>query len=188
MSTTETELKFKLIAFPQVETTPSTLTQTYIDFNTDVKNMVELLFGYTFTWSNIKEIRVREKIYLDSLSYTLTLKSDGTLDRDEYEIKINKSDYDSLLSYPKLGTINKLRYTALLPVTQLVVELDKYNGNLRGLYIAEVEYNKNDYPDNTVIVNDLKELLGQDILDVTYDPKYKNRSLAKMICLTELAN
>ena len=178
MSKTETELKFRLPTFPYLETTPASISQTYIDFSKEVKKLAEALFENTFAWSNIKEIRVREKIYLDEIKYTLTLKSDGTLDRDEYEMRINKDEYDLFLSYPTLGTINKFRYTALLPTTNLIVELDNYCGKLKGLYIAEVEYNKLDYPDNSIIVEDLKELLGTNIEDVTYDPQFKNRVLA----------
>lgn len=174
----ETELKFKLAIFPNLETTPSILTQTYIELSDGVKNVVENIFDIAFVWSHIKEIRVREKIYLDSVSYTLTLKSDGTLERDEFETKIEKSDYGNLLSYKKLGTINKLRYAVMLPDTKLIVELDNYRGKLEGLYIAEVEYDKDDYPDNSVIVQNLKNLLGDDITDVTYDPQFKNRCLA----------
>lgn len=174
----ETELKFKLSVFPELDIIPFILTQTYVNISETSIKKAHDVFNNTFSWNHIKEMRVREKIYLDNISYTLTLKSDGLLDRDEYETKIDKSDYDYFMKLPKLGTINKFRYAATLPDTGLTVELDNYCGKLKGLYIAEVEYNKNDYPDNSVIVDDLKKFLGDDIVDVTFDQQFKNKCLA----------
>lgn len=174
----ETELKFKLPIFPKLEIVPFILTQTYIEIYEISIKMTQNIFNDVFSWDNIKEMRVRKKIYLDNISYTLTLKSDGSLDRDEYETKIDETQYEKFMELRILGTINKFRYATILPDTKLTVELDNYCGKLKGLYIAEVEYNKDDYPDNSVIINDLKKFLGDDIIDVTFDQQFKNKYLA----------
>lgn len=178
MMPVETELKFKLSVFPNLDVVPYILTQTYIDIDINSKKMAESVFNSVFPWDHIKELRVREKFYLDNASYTLTLKSDGFLDRDEYEIKIDGLCYGKFMELNKLGTINKFRYGVKLPDTGLTAELDVYCGKLSGLYIVEVEYNKEDYPDNSIIVYDLKKFFGDDIVDVTFDQQFKNRCLA----------
>lgn len=174
----ETELKFKLSTFPELDVVPFILTQTYLDINNTSTNLAQNIFKCAFSWDHIKEMRVREKIFLDNISYTLTLKSDGLLDRDEYETKIEKSIYDNFMELSKLGTINKFRYATRLPNTGLTIELDNYSGKLKGLYIAEVEYDKNNFPDNSVIIDDVKRFLGDDIIDVTFDQQFKNKFLA----------
>jgi CYTH domain-containing protein len=95
----------------------------------------------------------------------LTLKSDGTQTRKEYEININKEEYESFYFNPKNPKIEKIRWEK--EINNLTYEFDFYIN--RNLIVFEVEVQNE---------NDLDKIIpfGKDI---TSDKGYKNRNLAK---------
>ncbi len=80
-------------------------------------------------------IRIRR----DDADYVLTYKSKGFLSRQEYNLPLNQEAYDHLL--PKIDgrLIKKKRYMLPLP-DDLFIELDLFEGELKGLILAEVEF------------------------------------------------
>ena len=179
----ETELKFKLTKLPMDRSPnlnkiePDTITQTYLVSTATLQKYLNEFLKCEIKWNNIKEIRLRKRENSKSINYYLTLKSDGTLERDEYDVVIKLEDYENFLSFELEGTLYKKRYTVDLPETNLKLELDEYTNQLEGLLIAEIEYKKNEYPNNSQLFEKAKLFLGSDIIDVTDDKNYKNRML-----------
>lgn len=119
------------------------------------------------------EIRIRKW----GSKYFLTVKGNGDISRDEFEIEITKAVYDEF--FPKVigRTILKTRYS--IPMYDTVQNI---------AYIAELDIYKNiKYPECTVEVEfeteeeaklfNVPKWFGKEI---TYDKKYKNKNLAQM--------
>jgi adenylate cyclase len=98
-----------------------------------------------------------------------TIKSDGSLTRTEVEIEISKEQFDSLWGATEDKRVEKIRYE--IPLEEHTIELDVYDGELKGLVIAEVEF---------VSVEESARFVPPDWFDkeVTYDKKFRNRNLA----------
>jgi CYTH domain-containing protein len=174
----ETEMKFKLTRFnPEnyLIHKKTLMTQIYLNCESDDnKTKIESYFeSNLINWSTIKEVRIRDKIP----DFYLTLKSDGDLIRNEYEIKIKETDYESLKGLTNLGLIQKIRYEIIV-LNDLLIEVDEYvcPEHIKGLLIAEVEFNENDY-DQETIINIVSTTLGDDIENVTFNKSYKNINL-----------
>ena len=80
-------------------------------------------------------IRVRR----DNDEYYLTYKSKGFIVREEYNLPLNKSSYEHLLSKADGNIITKTRYE-IPEKNNLTIELDIFEGNFTGLILAEVEF------------------------------------------------
>ena len=120
----------------------------------------------------IKEIndkytaRIRKK----DEEYFFTLKGPGTYERDEWEIDIPKEIFDKLLHKTKYS-VKKTRYYIELE-NDMTAELDIYKGRLKGLMIAEVEFDTIDACQSFIPPEWFSE-------EVTKLDKYKNEFLAK---------
>jgi CYTH domain-containing protein len=176
---TETELKFKLTKIPDSLKDPSIIKQFYLKFNNQgIKDKVQEYFpGILIEWGNVVELRVRAEVTRATKSYSITLKSDGTVDRVEYSSAIAEDGYNYFSKFPYIGMIMKLRYRLTVLGTDLTVDVDNYIGGLYGLYLAEIEFDRGKYTEEQVR-EVAEEHFGQDIVDVTADSKYKNRNLA----------
>lgn len=107
-------------------------------------------------------VRVRiagEKAYL-------TIKGKGKLSRHEWEREIEKEEAEDLLMLCERGVIEKTRFT--VPVDVHVFEVDEFCGENAGLFVAEVELNRENEP----FVK--PQWLGE---EVTGDSKYYNNYL-----------
>ena len=80
-------------------------------------------------------IRVRRK----NDSYILTIKSEGLLAREEYELAISQASYEHLMKKKDGMIITKDRLNIPLP-GGLTCELDVFSGFYEGLMVAEVEF------------------------------------------------
>lgn len=80
-------------------------------------------------------IRVRR----DNDEYYLTYKSKGFIVREEYNLPLNKSSYEHLLSKADGNIITKTRYE-IPEKNNLTIELDVFEGKFTGLILAEVEF------------------------------------------------
>lgn len=121
---------------------------------------------------NGNEVRVRKKEVLDGkFQYFLTIKSKGSLKRNEVELEIHSSKYDEIInSNLYIGeSIRKFRYKVELSES-LIAEVDVYGKNLLGLMIVEVEFKTIEEASRFVI----PKWFGKEI---TNDEKYKNRNL-----------
>lgn len=99
----------------------------------------------------------------------LTIKGEGLVGRDEFEYDIPIDEGRALLGLAQGSLISKTRYR--LPVTgspDLAWELDVFEGDNKGLTVAEIELPGADFP------FDRPDWLGK---DVTRDPAYKNAAL-----------
>lgn len=129
---------------------------------------VKVRQGYLAIAQDRTEIRVRQKgkIYLQ------TIKSGGDKTRLEIEIKITKKQFDALWPATKNRRVEKMRY--FVPHAQKSIEkieMDLYQGSLKGLKVVEVEF-PNQKASNNFKKNDW---FGR---EVTLDRNYKNQNLA----------
>lgn len=180
----ETELKFKLKKIPNCFLNEDiqiiNISQSYFLLSESSKNQLQTFFSEIIDWQHIKEARVR----INYLSFSggsarycfLTLKSDGTLQRTEWEVEIKLEQYWFLMTLPMIGNITKDRYEYMIP--NLKIELDVYHQKLKGLVIAEVEYDPNIHTDQNQLINEIKKYIGEDAINVTHDKCYKNVNLA----------
>jgi hypothetical protein len=107
------------------------------------------------------------------------LKSGGGIEREEFEVKISKFMFDNMFSIIKDGsTITKYRLTAPRVLPRL--ELDIYYGKLDGLVILEHEFDTIEEANNFVIPS---WIVGTEVTD---DPQFKNKNLAKLKSILQL--
>ena len=80
-------------------------------------------------------VRVRR----DNDDYYLTYKGKGFIVREEYNLPLTKESYEHLLSKADGIIITKTRYE--IPAgNNLIIELDIFEGEYKGLVLAEVEF------------------------------------------------
>jgi adenylate cyclase len=113
------------------------------------------------------EVEVRLRHYGEQAF--LTVKSTGAEIRVEEEIEIDPRRFATLWPLTGDRRIEKRRYR--IPFGELTIEFDVYHGRLSGLRVAEVEFESADAAAAFIP----PEWFG---LEVTADPRYKNRRLA----------
>ena len=80
-------------------------------------------------------VRVRR----DNDEYYLTYKGKGMMVREEYNLPLTKESYEHLLSKADGIIITKTRYE-IPDGNNLIIELDVFEGEYKGLVLAEVEF------------------------------------------------
>lgn len=137
----------------------------------------ELKQGYLAISADGSETRVRS--FGDGKRFELTVKSNGTVIRDEQNIKITKEMFDALWPLTSGARVEKTRY--YIPLVdeygrEYTAELDIYKGHLERLVTIEVEFGGRE-TDASVRADTFKppEWFGK---DVSEDKRFKNRSLA----------
>ena len=143
----EVERKFKVKTMP--------------DLNKYPKKIIEQ--GYLNT---DPVLRVRQ----EDDHYYMTYKSKGFIEREEYNLPLNKEAYEHLIQKADGIVISKERY--LIPYQKFTIELDVFKKDLDGLVIAEVEFETLDEAN----AFNPPEWFGE---DVTSDPAYSNSNLSK---------
>jgi adenylate cyclase len=111
------------------------------------------------------EVRLRRKDH----DLLLTVKGGTGEVRVEEELELEPETFDSLWPLTEGRRVSKTRY--LIPLGELTVELDLYEGQLDGLATAEVEFESEDDADRF----DPPGWLGD---EVTGDERYLNERLA----------
>ncbi len=112
------------------------------------------------------EVRVRRK---DGTTTVMTVKTGMGLVRGEEEWEIEPAHFDAL--WPLTGDRRVVKTRYFIPLGELTVELDVYEGDLDGLVTAEVEF-----PSEAAALGfEAPPWLGR---DVTEDKRYGNRVLA----------
>lgn len=144
----EIERKFLVNMLPSLSSYPTKkITQAYISIN--------------------PVIRIRQL----ETQYFLTVKSQGHIMRQEFEIPITIEQYEGLYSKIEGLPIEKIRY--FIPLEQgLTAELDVYEGHLTGLSTVEVEFSSLEDSNNFLPPS----WFGKDI---SLDYRYKNNHLAE---------
>ena len=111
-------------------------------------------------------IRIRRQ----NEEYYLTYKGKGMMAREEYNLPLNKESFYHLLDKVDGQIIKKTRY--LIPFENDTIELDVFEGSLKPLIIAEVEFKSE---------RDAYEFTPPEWFDqdVTMDYRYHNSYLSK---------
>lgn len=104
-------------------------------------------------------------------SYFITYKSEGLMEREEYNLPLTRSAYEHLLGKADGNIITKKRYLFPLP-DGLTIELDIFEGLFSGLVIAEVEFSDRSQAESFIPPAWFDE-------DVTNSGKYHNSYLSQ---------
>ncbi|MCM1081884.1 MAG: CYTH domain-containing protein [Clostridium sp.] len=121
-------------------------------------------------------IRVRKKsIFSDgngSCTYILTVKGKGLIKREEFELTLEKNEYEALLNKTEGNIITKCRY--LIPLTEgLSLELDIFGGKFKGLVMGEIEFPDED----SAKKYNPPAFIGR---EVTFDERFHNSVMSTM--------
>ena len=111
------------------------------------------------------EVRVRD----DAGTWWLTVKRGGGLRRVEEEVRLDPRQGEALWSLTEGRRIEKVRHR--MACGGAVLEVDVYDGDLRGLVVAEAEFDD----EATAASWAAPSWLGREVTD---DGAYKNRALA----------
>lgn len=126
---------------------------------------VEISQGYLSVGEDGTEIRLRVK----GEQFYQTVKQGKGVQRTEVEVELSRAQFDSLWLLTEGRRVEKVRYEIVEGTW--TIELDVYHGRLKGLVVAEVEF----------------ETLGESARfvpplwfgrEVTDDDRYKNAVLA----------
>jgi CYTH domain-containing protein len=124
-----------------------------------------ILQGYAAITADGGEVRLRRK----GNSHTVTIKSGGDLERQEFETGLTPQQYGRLWPCTTGRRLAKTRYT--LKQGELTFELDVYRAAHNGLVTVEVEFSTK--RESLAFVP--PDWFGR---EVTKDRRYKNQNLA----------
>ena len=141
-----------------------------------LEGTVPILQGYLETPDSF-EIRVRAK---GDNEFTLGTKNQGNLVRLEWEVPIPKEVWGNFWDVVKDRIYKKRR---IIPYRGYKLEVDYYLGRLYGLTVVECEFVSTEEAE----AFRLPDWLARVAVEVTDDPRYKNRNLAKLESLQELS-
>ena len=156
---------------------PLHLKQYYLKLNNYVKGVINYYHGPDVE-KIAKEVRVRVVKGLNTEKFfEFTVKGSGNIVRQESEVLIAEDVARNLINNYADSMVEKVRYK----IQGLhVVEINKFLD--RNLVLAEVEYDGDAYTeediDEEVCLVVSKFVPNANIVDVTYDSKYKNKNLA----------
>ena len=126
---------------------------------------VEISQGYLSVGDNGQEIRLRRK----GERFYQTVKQGKGVQRTEVEVELSQAQFDNLWPLTAGRRVEKVRYEIAEGIW--TIELDVYRGRLKGLIVAEVEFETID--ESSRFVPPL--WFGRDVTD---DDRYKNAILA----------
>lgn len=111
-------------------------------------------------------VRVRQ----EDDNYYMTYKGAGYIQREEYNLPLDKESYNHLKAKADGNIITKRRY--LIPYDKYTIELDIFKGAFEGLIYAEVEFDTLEEANSFTPPS----WFGT---DVTESPEYTNSYLSK---------
>lgn len=137
----------------------------------DIKNYPhKKIIQWYFKDKNNKKIRIRKSISDWKTEYIQAIKKWHWLIRKENEINLTKENFDSMRKNVWNRYLEKTRY--LLPYSWKTIELDIYEGKLKWLMTADIEF-KTPLESRKFIVPQWFDK------EVTEDRKFTNANLAK---------
>lgn len=121
--------------------------------------------GYLIATDSGLELRIRQK----AERYFQTIKIGEGLSRTEIEIALSRDQYNELWPHTDGRRVSKIRYQ--IEVGDHVAELDRFEGELAGLQLVEVEFES---------VTASRQFTPPDWFgnEVTDDNRYKNKWMA----------
>lgn len=133
---------------------------------------VDITQSYINKQDDYYEIRLRkyfeENILKERFTkFYLDFKSPGDLTREEFGIKITEEQYETLLKNVKHTLVKSRCYMSDYGGG---VFFDRFHGDLEGLMTLEVEGDQEH-------VESFKVPADWDAVEVTYDPRFKNRNI-----------
>lgn len=131
-----------------------------LPFDSEISPFVPIEQGYLALEPEGQEVRLRRKGEL----YYLTVKSQGTLVREEHEVELSKEQFEVLWPGTADRRLQKDRYFFE------TFEVDIYKGNLQGLVVAEIEFGEAEKAKSF----QLPDWLGKEITHINF---LKNRNL-----------
>jgi CYTH domain-containing protein len=132
--------------------------------------------GYILTGD--PELRLRRQ----DNDLLVTVKGDGDIERPEWNSHIPPWAFEALWRQVT-HSLRKLRMTIGHKNYDHVLEIDTYLDTLDGLVILECEFNSIEEADAFELPT-----WAAGALEVTYDPRYKNKVLAQLTSLDELGS
>ena len=124
-----------------------------------------------YIYTGNPEVRIRKKINIKGIFYTMAVKFGEGISRDEFLTSVNQELFEKMFSSHGDAIVVKSRYKCKSKVKNLVWEIDKFLDRHEGLYIAEIELESSD---QIVEVPDWLPVLKE----VTNDSRYSNKNLA----------
>jgi len=138
-----------------------------LPFDLHTLNGAKIEQGYLAVNKNSStEVRVRRR---DGAA-TLTVKKGKGRVRDEGEINLTQSQWETLWPFTTGWRVEKIRYD--IKIGNLTAELDIYAGKHEGLSVVEVEFSN----DRNAAEFGPPDWFGD---EVTEEPAYKNQQLAE---------
>lgn len=121
--------------------------------------------GYLIAGDDGVELRIRQK----GEAYYQTVKMGEGLSRTEIEILLSESQFTDLWPHTHGRRVSKTRYQ--VPLGDFIAELDRFDGELSGMLMVEVEF---------PTVDASRQFTPPDWFgkEVTDDKRYKNKWLA----------
>lgn len=95
---------------------------------------MKIVQGYLALDANGHEVRLRRM----GTQFYLTVKSDGTIERKEFETELSEAQFDALWEGTLDRRLRKDRY--ILERETHKIDIDIYHQPLKGLIVAEVEF------------------------------------------------
>ena len=134
---------------------------------------VDIEQGYIAIPKSGNEVRLRKA----NDKYTLTVKSEGSMVRNEYEIEISEVQYQTLWPSTAGARLSKRRY--FYEEGGWLFEIDEYRGSLKGLLVAEVEFGE----EGLAVDFEKPDWMGQEITHVNF---MKNKNLLNFLTGSEV--
>ncbi len=143
-----------------------------IPFDLEKLEKEEIEQGYLCIKPTVRIRKSNDDYFLNYKWKNKSVSDDNAIHNIEYEMPLTKENYEHLLSKVDNYMIIKTRY--LIPLSDgHKVELDVFDGHLKGLMFAEIEFNS----DDDAVNFEKPEWLGEDI---TTDKFYDNTLLSKL--------
>lgn len=117
----------------------------------------------------VGDVEERYRRQDDLYFHTIKRRVDDGLQRDEIETECTQDDFEANKHHIVGDIIEKDRY--VLPYGGYKIEIDIYRGALEGLIIGEVEFPTKEEADAFIP----PDFFG---IEITWDKRYKNQSLA----------
>ena len=121
--------------------------------------------GYVIISEDDIELRIRQK----QDKYFQTIKMGSGLSRTEIEIELSPEQFNRMWPHTRGRRVSKMRST--LPAGDYIAELDRFDGDLAGLVMVEVEFSSESAAHEFVP----PDWFGTEVTD---DKRYKNKHLA----------
>ena len=128
------------------------------------KKIISIKQAYVFL-SNSDELRIRKA----NDRYLQTVKSGFGISREEIEIELTPMQFEKLWLFTENKRIFKKRYR--YEIDGNIIYVDEYEGVLKGLFTAEVEF---DSLEEALLFKKPPFFLEE----ITYDNRYKNKNLS----------